>query len=443
MAIALDWDDPENHIIRCDFTGKWTWDEFREAARQLIGFVETVPYEVYLIINGENCHGVPRGTTPFPHLNSVLRRLPANVTMIGVVTRDTFIRKVFSVARHFYEGNTTLELIDNVEDARALMTACIQQQSESVNLLAQLTSSNHDEAMHALQQLRDLDWLYDGTLSGCNLNQAQFQGADLFMGNFDSVSLLEAQLSHSNLFMINLENANLFRANLTAANLQDANLSQAMLQEATLGEAHMSPCNLTGANLRGARLWSADLQTATLVDAIFNEADLRHARLSRVSAGSASFINAKMQGVEMLFAHFNNAQFNHANLTEADMRRCNLRHASLNDVCAIGAKLEYANLGGADLCGADLRHASLTGIHFDTKTILPDGSTWSRQTDMGRFTNPRHRQFWRCKKTNMASDDSNATIPDKEAMLYKSNTETAARRSRKRRPLRRDTRTDL
>lgn len=219
MSIALDWDNADHHIIRCDFTGRWTWEQFRDAAHQLSAFVETVPYDVYLIINGHHCQGMPRGTSPFPHLSSVLRRLPRNLTLITIASDDAFIRKVFSVVRHFHEGTAQLALMDNLNDARLFIRATIARQSESKRLLAQLLSSDSDIVLQTLEILRDRDWLYDGTLENSHLERANFAGADLFMGNLASASLVESQLHDANLFMVNLENANLFRANLSGTNL--------------------------------------------------------------------------------------------------------------------------------------------------------------------------------------------------------------------------------
>ena len=63
------------------------------------------------------------------------------------------------------------------------------------------------------------------------------------------------------------------------------------------------------------------------------------------------------------------------NLQEADLR---------------GANLQEANLWGANLQGADLG-----GATFDENTMLPDGTKWTPGTDMGRFTDREHPDFWR------------------------------------------------
>ena len=46
------------------------------------------------------------------------------------------------------------------------------------------------------------------------------------------------------------------------------------------------------------------------------------------------------------------------------------------------------------LQGADLLGANLQGARFDY-TTLPDGTKWIPDTDMTRFTDPDHPDFWR------------------------------------------------
>jgi hypothetical protein len=77
-------------------------------------------------------------------------------------------------------------------------------------------------------------------------------------------------------------------------------------------------------------------------------------------------------------------------LSGANLQGANLWHANLQ-----GAYLAYADLQGAYLIGANLQGALLNRAGFDEETYLPDGSQWTPDTDMNRFTNPEHPDFWR------------------------------------------------
>jgi hypothetical protein len=148
-------------------------------------------------------------------------------------------------------------------------------------------------------------------------------------------------------------------ANLQEANLQDADLVKANLQGAKLGEANLHGANLIRANLQGADLVKANLQDADSV-----EANLKGTIL----------VEATLQG---------------ADLWQADLQ---------------GTVLWWANLQGVDLRGANLKDTDLADAQFDENTILPDAlptfdtnawsSKWTPDTDMARFTDPDHPDFW-------------------------------------------------
>ena len=152
----------------------------------------------------------------------------------------------------------------------------------------------------------------------------------------------------------------LFDGSLRGANLFDANL-----QEANLGTADLQGANLIASNLQGAKLWEANLQ-----EAVFHVANLQGAKLEEANLRGASLVGANLQG----------ANLERANLQEADLFEANLQEANLCD----------ANLQGAWMAFAVLRE-----IKFNENTILPDGTRWTPDTDMARYTDLKHPDFWR------------------------------------------------
>jgi hypothetical protein len=122
--------------------------------------------------------------------------------------------------------------------------------------------------------------------------------------------------------------------------------------------------SLTGADLCGANLSGASLGGADLRDADLRGADLRDADLSGASLSGAD-LSATLPGV-----------LSGANLTGAGLRYADLR----------GADLSGANLTGADLRYANLYSVGDTDAKFGGGTTLPDGSRWTKDTNMGRFT---------------------------------------------------------
>jgi uncharacterized protein YjbI with pentapeptide repeats len=151
--------------------------------------------------------------------------------------------------------------------------------------------------------------------------------------------------------------------------LSGANLAGVSLQNADLTKTRLRSADLQGCNLRGANLYMTQL-----IEANLHNADLSNARLERTFLSGAKLSGARLQGATI-----------QTSLWGVDLQNADLREADLS-----GAELFRTNLRGANLVGVQLTQAK---INHDT--ILPDGQNWEPRTDMGRFTNPDHPQFWR------------------------------------------------
>lgn len=165
---------------------------------------------------------------------------------------------------------------------------------------------------------------------------------------------------------------------LKGADLDNANLEGADLREANLKGAILSFANLKGANLSFANLEGAELQQANLEDAELSQANLEGAYLMPANLEGAGLFRANLKGAKLLYAKLEGAYLRSANLE--------------------GAKLQYAKLEGADLRsanlkGAELRDANLEDAHL-RDMVLPDSTEWAPDTDMTRFTDSKHPDYW-------------------------------------------------
>ena len=79
----------------------------------------------------------------------------------------------------------------------------------------------------------------------------------------------------------------------------------------------------------------------------------------------------------------------HGWLRDGSLQRAFLAMANLE-----GTDLYEANLQGAVLARANLEGAHLEGAFLSDYTTLPDGTKWTPDTDMTRFTDPKHPDFW-------------------------------------------------
>ena len=81
-----------------------------------------------------------------------------------------------------------------------------------------------------------------------------------------------------------------------------------------------------------------------------------------------------------------------------DLSKKSLRNETLRGENLLGVKLVGADLQGCNLAEVNLQGANLTDVNWVDENgrtaTLPDGSLWTPETDLGRFTNPGHPDFW-------------------------------------------------
>jgi uncharacterized protein YjbI with pentapeptide repeats len=232
-----------------------------------------------------------------------------------------------------------------------------REQNEARQRLARQAGSRVREiAVMAVDELRQRGWLEGpyGLLRYQNISGVNLAGAELSRADLYGTTLVGA----------NLEKAHLFDANLTYSDLSGANLTEANLEQACLRKATLRQAKMIKAQLKDTYLINADLSSAQLPEAILSRANLRGAELRDANLYSS-------------------------NMVEANLAETNLTSANL-----LGANLRRANLTGASLQGSNFFKALLEGA------ILPDGSKWTPETNMARFTDLNHPDFWNLHENN-------------------------------------------
>ena len=177
-----------------------------------------------------------------------------------------------------------------------------------------------------------------------DLTSKRLSGLDLRNVDFRGANLRWARLNNTD-----LRGANLRDTILDSAWLLSANLERADLRGASLASTQMRRANLRDANLSGARI-VADLQRA----------DLRGADLSNANMGA----DMKNQSMGLM-----RTVLRMATLDGADMRNVNALRMDAEFASMRGALLDNANFRGADLTGADLTKASVTGLDLSGSDV--------------------------------------------------------------------------
>ena len=122
-------------------------------------------------------------------------------------------------------------------------------------LINKMSSGVNDEARRAAEELRELGWLFDGTLERHRMTGANLKGCDLRHANLRGVRMFRSDLREAKLFEADLENAIMTGCDLRGAILYRTNIVGA---------------RMAGTNLEGARRLTAQMlvQTARLKGAI-------------------------------------------------------------------------------------------------------------------------------------------------------------------------------
>ena len=158
------------------------------------------------------------------------------------------------------------------------------------------------------------------------------------------------------------------------------------------------------ARLKGQAQREKVRETQELKERLVHQAGSRVNQIA-VNAVEELRHNGWLQGDDGLLEK---ADLTEANLRGANLKKANLQGAWLTEANLQGAKLQWADLReaelidakfqGAQLQGADLRKAEMEEAKLDG-AILPDGSEYTDETCLARFTSPAHGQYKMTRKS--------------------------------------------
>lgn len=238
--------------------------------------------------------------------------------------------------------NLLLHIFDNDQREKKMLIQQMKSKDNSVaiNAVNTLRKKRDEARTHASNVFSSVSAGSWTNLTGEDFSEANLKGADI-----SDVSFI-------------LKNANLTHAILVEANLQDTILDKAILDSADLSEANMQEVHLLGAQLRKAVLKKACMYMAHL-----HAADFSFAKLMETDLHSAKMKEANFQGADLT----------HAIITHANFKNANLENANFKNVTWYQKE-----------CGR---------IKYNVK--LPDESIMKDISDLNRFTDPYHPEFWR------------------------------------------------
>jgi len=167
--------------------------------------------------------------------------------------------------------------------------------------------------------------------------------------------------------------------------LRDGSMRGASLMGVNLPQANFAFTDFVGAQFFQTNLQKADIKHSNLQGIQFHGSNLQEVNFSL-----SNLTNAELGGVYLEQSILFRADCTQTRLSAAHLQNSDMKYANLKN-----AQLLHANIEGADMRDANLEGANLWRIICNNYTVLPDNSYWTPDTDLSRFTDPNHPQFWR------------------------------------------------
>lgn len=122
MPITIDWDSPDHHVIRYDFVGTWTWQEYHAAVQQVADLLANVAQPVAIIANFTESGPLPNDS--IRNVRRALDNSPDNWSEVIVVGGGMFIRMMVSTFGRLYPAmGGRIHAVATLEAARAHVEA--------------------------------------------------------------------------------------------------------------------------------------------------------------------------------------------------------------------------------------------------------------------------------------------------------------------------------
>lgn len=119
-SIEVFWDNDERTIIYMLFEGRWTWDDFYAADKQVIELEKDGADRVDVIVDLRQSAGLPPNT--LLHVKNIADKQSEKIGLNVLVTPSPLIHSLYHVGARFYSRiGQYFCIADTPEDARRII----------------------------------------------------------------------------------------------------------------------------------------------------------------------------------------------------------------------------------------------------------------------------------------------------------------------------------
>ncbi|MEO1286856.1 MAG: pentapeptide repeat-containing protein [Chloroflexota bacterium] len=250
-------------------------------------------------------------------------------------------------------------------------------------LLMEVRSPAHDTAVTALEWLRREGWLDPDTFKGETLERISWNGA--YLGG------------------LSFENARLREARLLGVTSYSAIHGDKKIDPINFQHTHIRHCKLENSTFTRSNFSHSDIFNCTFVGCILS---LSH--INKTSVFKSNFSNIMAMGGNFSHSEFHQCQFDAMTGITINFSHCRLLATSFKHAELVSSDLSYSdcsgslfsttNLSGSNLTasilrGCDLESTKLDNVVYSENSVLPDGTRWTPDTDLAKFTDRNHPNF--------------------------------------------------
>ncbi len=120
MNIRLEWDNPEQTILRQVFVGKWNWTQLNESLEEIIKHLDAADVPIDIIADLRQSSPMPSGATPhFHRINKLLNHPQFGLSLI--LGSDMIIRTFAGLLLRVYPRlNHKIRFAATIEEAHSI-----------------------------------------------------------------------------------------------------------------------------------------------------------------------------------------------------------------------------------------------------------------------------------------------------------------------------------
>jgi hypothetical protein len=123
MPVHVQWDNPENTILRYDVEGHWTWEEFLEAFQKARIMAASTQHTIHAIVHpadNKSLGYLPSGT--LSQVIQLYRNAPSNFGLTAIISDSDFFNIFNRISRQLYPRIADRYLfVASLEEARSLL----------------------------------------------------------------------------------------------------------------------------------------------------------------------------------------------------------------------------------------------------------------------------------------------------------------------------------